>query len=101
MTRLSKVIKPTNRHLTIVPHFVKSEEEKTTVLLPEEYKPKQEKFITATVLDVAPDCAQYFQKLRFNEKKQIVVDFSMIEKVRVFGKDYYLILENYVVGFIE
>ena len=63
MSKIPPVLKPVNRHMTIIPH-VKKNETKAGVLLPDDFKPEEDRYITATVLAVAPDCASSFQKLR-------------------------------------
>lgn len=97
-------LRPVNRHMLIVPHdSEKKEGEPSGVLLPDDYRPSEERFVVATVVDVAPDCASQFQKLRrgtFSERN-IVVDRSMIEEISVKGKVSHLILENYVVGLLR
>jgi co-chaperonin GroES (HSP10) len=100
---LPAVLKPVNRHMLIVPHIEEKGEQHSGVLLPDNYKPQEERYIVATVVDVASDCASQFQKLRrgtFSERS-IVVDRSMIEEVQVKGKVNHLILENYVVGLLR
>ena len=100
---ISPSLKPVNRHLLIVPHFKREEPNESGILLPEDYKPREDRYITATVVDVAQDCAEPFQKLRRGTiaEKTIVVDMSMIEEVSVQDKTNHLILENYVVGLLR
>ncbi len=92
-------LKPSNRHLLVVPHFKKNETD-SGVLLPEDYNPKEERYIEATVIDVADDCSQQFKHLRYGTLhcNKIVIDRTMIEQINVSGKIHYLILENYVMG---
>jgi co-chaperonin GroES (HSP10) len=98
---MSKVLtlKPVNRHLAIVPHF-KQEKADSGVLLPDDFKQEESRFIKATVIDVAPDCKEDFRSLHYSSvgAKEIVVDKSMIEEVEIGGKTHYMVLENYVVG---
>ena len=61
MSSIAPVLKPINRHLSIVPHLKKNETN-TGVLLPDGFEPEEDRYITATVLDIAPDCSQSFQK---------------------------------------
>ena len=99
MSRIPPRLKPTNRHLTIVPHFQEKKTE-SGVLLPEDYKPEQDRYIEATVVDVSDDCSKQFESLRYgtiNERK-VVVDASMIEEVNVSDRRVYIVLENHVVG---
>tara|TARA_A100001011_G_scaffold353289_1_gene394714 strand:+ start:15202 stop:15537 length:336 start_codon:yes stop_codon:yes gene_type:complete len=103
--KLAPKFKPVNRHLLIVPHF-KKQEDNSGVLLPEDYKPREDKYISATVLDVAPDCSSTFLKYSqdtrmFQENSTVIVDRSMVETVNFRDKDYYIILENYVCGKIS
>ena len=99
MTTEVKMLKPVNRHIAIVPHF-KQEKTDTGVILPDDYKQEESKFIKATVIDVASDCKKDFHHLKYGRvgPKEIVVDKSMIEEVDIDGKSHYMILENYVVG---
>ncbi len=97
-------LKPVNRHILVVPHPNKDEEQDTGVLLPEGYAPKRDKYSLATVVDVAPDCAKHFHNLRptmTSDASVIVVDQSMLEKIEFDGGRHHLILENYVVGIVR
>ena len=101
---LSPVFKPVNRHILVVPHIRKQEEDHSGVLLPDDYKPQEERYITATVLDISPDCASHFRNLRcsvFSKNKEIVIDGTMLEEIKHRDKKYYVILENYVVGLLK
>tara|TARA_R100001510_G_C7588100_1_gene158727 strand:+ start:194 stop:520 length:327 start_codon:yes stop_codon:yes gene_type:complete len=93
------VLKPVNRHLTIIPH-PDEEATSTGVILPDDFKQEESRYITATVVDVASDCSTAFNQLRgsANKNKTIIVERSMIEEIIVKEKSYYTILENYVVG---
>ena len=99
MNGLPARLKPVNRHLLVIPHTAKSE---TTsgVLLPDDFKPEEDRYIEATVIDVATDCAPHFKYLRLGniDNKKIIIDRSMIEEIKVKEKIHYMILENYVVG---
>ena len=98
MTEITR-LKPVNRHISIVPHF-KEEKTDTGVILPEDFKQEESRYIKATVVDVATDCKKDFHELRYGTvgKKEIVVDKSMIEEVEIGDRKHYMILENYVVG---
>ena len=94
-----EILKPVNRHLLIVPH-VKKNETSTGVILPEDYKPEQDQYIEASVIDIAADCDKQFRHLRYGnlDNNRIVVDKSMIQEVTLKDKTHFMILENYVVG---
>lgn len=103
MSSILTTIKPVNRHLLIVPYFT---EKKTNngVLLPDDYKPEEDRYVTATVLDAAKDCSLEFKVLRkapHQTSKEVVVERAMIESLTVKNKQYYLILENYIVGIVK
>lgn len=92
-------LRPVNRHLMIVPH-IKKNETTSGVLLPEDFKIEDDRYIEATVVDISTDCGDQFKHLRYSniDNKKIVVDRTMIEEVKLKGKVYHMILENYVVG---
>ena len=102
MSKIPPVLKPVNRHLTVIPHLKKNET-KTGVLLPDDFEVEEDRFITATVLDVAPDCAAAFQKMRGHstDSRVVVVERSMVEEIAVADKSYFTVLENYVVGILR
>jgi|TARA_R100000030_G_scaffold100043_2_gene92227 co-chaperonin GroES (HSP10) len=102
MSRIPPVLKPVNRHLTIVPH-VKKNETSSGVILPDDFEIEEDRYITATVMDVAADCSSAIRTLRGSGSgnRVVVVDRSMIEEIVVRDKSYYTILENYVVGILR
>jgi co-chaperonin GroES (HSP10) len=92
--------KPANRHLLILP-CTKKNETATGVLLPENYKPEENRYIEARVIDIASDCNSQFKHFKYeriSDDKKIIVDRAMIQEVNLQDKTHYLILENYVVG---
>ena len=100
MSKVLRTLNPINRHITIVPHF-NTEKTDSGVLLPEDFKPQEDRYILATVVKVAPDCSSTFQKLKrsfSSERGMIVVDRAMIEEIVLKDKTYYCVLENYVMG---
>jgi hypothetical protein len=106
MFKIPPVLKPVNRHLTIVPHSGTKDTDNTTpsgVILPDGFEPEEARYVTATVVDVAADCSSAMRQLRgsASTSRVIVVDASMIEEVVVKDKSYYTVLENYVVGIMR
>ena len=93
------LLKPVNRHLLIVPH-VKKDETNSGVLLPEDFRPEEDNYIEATVIDIAQDCNKQFKHLSYGnvDDNKIVVDRTMIQEIRLKDSTHHLILENYVVG---
>ena len=98
MSRI-QALKPANRHVLIVPHVEKNETN-TGVLLPDDYKPEENQYTEATVVDIAPDCDEQFRHLHFSNlgDKRIIVDKRMIQEIILKGKTHYMILENYIIG---
>ena len=88
------MLKPVNRYILI--EKVQPEEKTSSVLLPQDYEPKQEVHSTYNVLDWAPDT-------RFKLKKHafIAVDNKMIEEICINNVTYYIVQDNYVVGIID
>ena len=87
----------------IVPYFT-VKKTNNGVLLPDDYKPEEDRYITATVLDTAKDCSLEFKVLRkasHQPSKEVIVERAMIEALTVKNKQYYLVLENYVVGIVK
>ena len=99
---LIKKMKPFNRHLLIVPHASKNEQEQDVgVLLPDGFKPEVDRYGLATVINIAKDCSESIRQVKFqatSDPMMVVVDRSMVEEVEIYGKKYYFILENYVLG---
>ncbi len=98
MSRIER-LKPVNRHLLVIPHVQKNETS-SGVLLPEDFKPEENRYIEASVIDIADDCDKQFRHLRYTniDNNKIVIDRTMIEEVNIKDKTHFMILENYVVG---
>ena len=104
--KVAPVLKPLNRHLTIIVHknLEHREEQRSAVILPDDYKEnKKSRYVAATVLEIAPDCSTAFQKIKTleREKRTIIIDSSMTEEIEYRDKKYTVILENYVMGFLR
>tara|TARA_Y100001973_G_C5150102_1_gene307606 strand:- start:839 stop:1102 length:264 start_codon:yes stop_codon:yes gene_type:complete len=87
-------MRPCNRYILIKP--TQEEEDKSVVLVPEDYRPKTNPHTVAEVLDWSDDV-----KLQLYENMKVVVNTSMIEEVSVSGKTHHLVLENYVLAVDE
>jgi len=90
-------IKPFNRHILIELCDSDGDEPENTILLPDEYKPK-ELHTLATIVSTASDCKE---SLVSEIGSKIVCTSNMIEEVKVSGKSYYLLLENYVLCLVS
>ena len=90
------MFKPVNRHVLIKNKPPKIENESPMgILLPDDFKPTEERYICSDVIDWAED-------VRFNlvEGSKVVVDSSMIEEITVNNSTYSIIQDNYIVGII-
>jgi hypothetical protein len=90
-------LKPMNRHLLIqcVEDDPDAQENSHGILLPKEYKPKQERYISVRLLDFASDCNSIGELIR---GQNYIIDSSMIESIAYQGIMHTLVLENYVVA---
>ena len=92
------MFKPVNRYIIVDIPEENSQETASGILLPEDYNPKKEKYITVKVCDWAKD-------VRFTEfltkNYEIIVDRSMIEEITINNEKISMILDNYVMGIIK
>ena len=91
------MFKPYNRYLTLQP-IEEEEKKENTILVPDDYKVKVSPYALYQVCDVAKDCKS-FDDSAIN--KNVLVNNSMIEEIKVNGELYYLLLENYVYGLFD
>ena len=91
------MFEPLNRYLHV--EIVQPERETSSgILLPEDFKPVEERHAIANVRSWAAD-------VRFKESLtiggNILVDKSMVEEVTINGETIQLVLDNYVLGLIS
>ena len=86
------MFKPVNRHI-LVDLDQRTDEQKSLIVLPEDYQPEQQKHSVVRVLEKSDDV-----KFNLIVGSKIVVDSSMIEEIVINNTTYNIILENYVVG---
>ncbi len=88
------MFKPVNRHI-LINMDQRTEEQKSLIVLPEDYKPTQHKHSVVSVLNKSDD-------VKFDLKlgSKIIVDSSMIDEIVANNTTYNVILENYVVGIL-
>ena len=90
-------LNPMNRHLLVEEVRTKTKEEEANeslVLVPDDYKVSSQ-FGSYKVLKCAKDCEKIGEAF---VGRKVVVENSMVQKVPLEGKTYYLVLENYVYG---
>ena len=101
---MQQQLRPVNRHILIVPHFKQKQAEQARgFVLPDSYQ-QEEKYIAATVLDVASDCTSALRALKLDRDghpREVVIDRAMVEEVDFKGKKYYIVLENYVAAIVS
>lgn len=92
------MFKPVNRYIQVKisdPEPVKTE---TGILLPNDYEPKEERYVQASTLAWSPD-VRFADDLQLDSK--IIIDKSMVEEINSNGLKMHLILDNYVLGLIK
>jgi len=92
------MFKPVNRYIQVKisdPEPVKTE---TGILLPNDYEPKEERYVQASTLAWSPD-VRFAEELQLDSK--IIIDRSMVEEINSNGLTMHLILDNYVLGLIK
>lgn len=87
-------LEPKNRHLLVLP--IQEKKEKTTIILPEDYKKPESPYVTCDVLGKSDDCT-----ISTNIGDRIVVERRMLCEVKAMGETNYLVLENYVYGRLQ
>ena len=88
-------LEPKNRHLLVLP-VEDEEEQKTTIVLPDDYKKPQSPYVTCDVLGIAEDCS-----IEINIGNRIVIERRMLQEIKAMGETNYLVLENYVYGRLQ
>lgn len=90
---------PTNRHILITPKEQSEEQETNSlIVLPQDYKKPESPYLLGTVKRVSSD-SKFFSSLKENDC--IVVERRMLQKIEVDKSEFYLILDNYVLGRIK
>ena len=89
---------PVNRYIVIEIIEPKSPEIESGIVLPAEFKPAEERYISAKVIGWADD-VRFAKEL--SAEGTILIDRSMTEKITVDGDDVHIILDNYVIGILS
>ena len=95
------MFKPVNRYIQI--NLPKPKPQTSSgLLLPEDYKPAEERHLTVEVVAYASDVRFKDQLImRGGIGTSVVVDKSMIEEISVNNEKINIVLDNYVVGIIN
>ena len=87
-------LEPTNRHLLIQILEKPEEKSESIIHLPSDYKKQESPYALCKVLEVSEDS-------KFDTSivdKKIIVERRMIQKIVIDKNEFYLVLENYVLG---
>ena len=88
--------KPVNRYIQInIPQVTPTTE--SGLVLPEDYNPKTERHIVASVVSWAPD-VRFAEDLK--EGTQIIVDSAMIEEINIKESQLNVIQDNYIIAIL-
>ncbi len=90
------MFKPVNRHILIEVPTKSETTGASLIVLPDDYKPEEERYIEVTAVATAEDV-----RFSVKPKTRLVVDRSMIEEISVGNTIYNVILDNYVLGMID
>ncbi len=74
----------------------KTEQVESIILLPEDYKPEEQRYTEATVVKAADDV-----RFEIQANNKIIIDQSMVEQITIGNTNYDVILDNYVIGITE
>ena len=92
------MFKPVNRYIQVKIEKPEQDLDEYGIVLPEDYNPKEERYIVATVVACASDVRFCYDA---DPGKNIVIDQSMLEEISINNETITIILDNYVVGIVE
>tara|TARA_R100000664_G_C2646874_1_gene69280 strand:+ start:152 stop:427 length:276 start_codon:yes stop_codon:yes gene_type:complete len=90
------VLKPVNRYVWISLGETEENMTESGIVLPDDFKPMQEKFCTAKVIESAEDT-----RFSLQPGAMVIIDKSMIEEVNVENQLFNVVQDNYIVGILE
>ena len=89
---------PVNRYIVIEIIEPKSPEIESGIVLPADFKPTEERYISAKAIGWAED-VRFAKEL--NAESILLIDRSMAEKIKLQGAAVHVILDNYVIGILS
>ena len=90
------MIQPVNRYIEVaIPATINPEE--TTILLPADFKPQEERYRQVTVNTWATD-VRFANQL--SQGCEIVIDHGMIEEIKVGNELHTVVQDNYVIAIL-
>jgi len=91
-------VTPVNRHIVIDIIEPKNPEIESGIVLPDDFKPAEERYISAKVIGWAAD-VRFAQELK--PGGTILINRTMAEEIKLEGEDLHFILDNYVIGILS
>lgn len=91
------MFKPVNRYVLVEDNTEENRQETPMgILLPDDYKPTEERYTSLKVIESADD-------IRFDVSPgaTIIVDRKMIEQITVNNRTYSIVQDNYIVGIVN
>ena len=73
----------------------------SSLVLPDDYKPTEDRHIIAEVVAYASDVRFKDRLVMCGEGSSVIVDKSMIEEITINNMKINVVLDNYVVGIIK
>jgi len=90
------MFKPVNRYVHIRLPQAPDIETTSGIVLPASYKPHEDKYVVADVVESAADI-----RFKLANRASIIIDRSMVEEINFNGERFNVILDNYIVGIIK
>ncbi len=97
------MFKPVNRYVLVETQQKEQEETASGIVLPESFKPTEERHAVVSVIDWADDVRfgnMLSARSKLGERSMLVIDKSMLEEINVNGNKYNVILDNYIIGLL-
>ena len=91
------MFKPVNRYLSIELPDAPQPATESGIMLPADFKPKEERYVMAAVLEWAAD-VRFKDELEIGTK--IIVDKSMVEEINTKNETINIVLDNYIIGIV-
>lgn len=91
------MIQPVNRYIEIVAAPTLKAED-TTILLPADFKPQEERYKVVKIQSWAPD-VRFAQHLSIG--CEAVVDHSMVEEIKVDNRLITVVQDNYIIAILK
>jgi co-chaperonin GroES (HSP10) len=92
------MFKPVNRYLHVDIEQNKDNQTESGILLPDNFKPNEQRYVCAKVISVSDD-SKFSEHI--TEGSIIIVDKSMIEEINFIDKSINVVLENYILGVVS